>query len=283
MTARPQHRSRRIFLTDLGRTALGLVVVGTAACSDDATPSAAGDASAAPTATAAPESTAAADASEAAGTSEADDTGKPDDTSEEAASDIGRTLRVDLGFVSAYVVVRGGQATIVDTGVVGSEGAIDAILTEAGVGWGGVGDVILTHSHGDHAGSITAVADAAPSAALHAGGLDIPNIDAPRDLLAASDGDVIAGLRVIATPGHTPGHIALFDAELGGGTLFAGDAINNVGGDLTGPNAQFSADHTVAIASAQILTALQPQTVYFGHGIPLQEAAAPLEDLAARL
>ena len=36
--------------------------------------------------------------------------------------------RVDLGFVSAYVLVRGGQALVVDTGVGGSAGAIEDLL-----------------------------------------------------------------------------------------------------------------------------------------------------------
>src|SRR6478735_11219533 len=62
--------------------------------------------------------------------------------------------RANLGFVSAYVLVRGRQAAVVDTGVAGSADAIGAVLDSAGPGWAGVRHVVLTHKHGDHAGSI---------------------------------------------------------------------------------------------------------------------------------
>ena len=61
--------------------------------------------------------------------------------------------RVDLGFVSAYVLVRGNEAAVVDTGVGGSADQIGAVLDDAGPGWAGVRHVVLTHKHPDHAGS----------------------------------------------------------------------------------------------------------------------------------
>ena len=93
--------------------------------------------------------------------------------------------RVDLGFVSAYVLARGGEAAVVDTGVPGNEGAILEALEAAGLGWSDVGHVILTHRHQDHVGSAPAVLDAAPGAAAYAGAADIPAIDVPRALVPA--------------------------------------------------------------------------------------------------
>src|SRR5690606_2650892 len=61
--------------------------------------------------------------------------------------------RVNLGFVSAYVLVRGGEAAVVDTGTGGSEGPIGEALAALGLDWPAVGHVVLTHHHGDHAGS----------------------------------------------------------------------------------------------------------------------------------
>src|SRR5688500_13803113 len=56
--------------------------------------------------------------------------------------------RVNLGFVSAYILIRGGEAALVDTGEAGSEAAIESSLTSIGLGWSNVGHVIITHSHG---------------------------------------------------------------------------------------------------------------------------------------
>ena len=42
--------------------------------------------------------------------------------------------RVDLGFVAAYVLVRGREAAVVDTGVAGSVDAIGAVLERPGPG-----------------------------------------------------------------------------------------------------------------------------------------------------
>ena len=65
--------------------------------------------------------------------------------------------RVNLGFVSAYVLARGGEATIVDTGVANSEDEIAASLSALELGWDDVGHVVVTHLHNDHQGSLPAV------------------------------------------------------------------------------------------------------------------------------
>ena len=46
--------------------------------------------------------------------------------------------RVDLGFVSAYLLVRGSSVAIVDTGVAGSADAIGTALQAASVNWDSV-------------------------------------------------------------------------------------------------------------------------------------------------
>ena len=61
--------------------------------------------------------------------------------------------RVNLDFVSAYILVRAGEAAVVDTGVEGSADAIDAALAGIGLDWSAVGHLVLTHHHADHVGS----------------------------------------------------------------------------------------------------------------------------------
>lgn len=235
-------RTRRTFLTDLGRTSLGLVVVGSVGCTG-------GD-----PVVEVPEGT----PRPASGSS---------------------PLLVDLDFVAAYVVVRDGTATVIDTGIAGSEGAIEQVLVDAGSGWSDVGDVILTHSHGDHAGSLPAVAALAPDATLHAGAADIPDMSAPRAITPAEDGTMIAGLQVVATPGHTPGHISLFDPTTG--ALYTGDALVGAGGQVAGPDPQFTADMAAATASVAALAELPVEQILVCHGFPVDGGQAELAALAA--
>ena len=53
--------------------------------------------------------------------------------------------------------------------------------------------------------------EAAPDAMGYAGAEDIPAIAVPRALVPVADGDQVFGLRIVATPGHTKGHVAVLD------------------------------------------------------------------------
>jgi glyoxylase-like metal-dependent hydrolase (beta-lactamase superfamily II) len=188
---------------------------------------------------------------------------------------------VNLGFVSAYVLVRGREAAVVDTGVGGSADAIGEVLEDAGPGWDGVRHVMLTHKHPDHVGSISDVLDRAPKATAYIGADDLTDVDAPRPLSAMGDGDEVFGLQIVATPGHTAGHVAAFDADTS--VLVAGDALTTMDG-LTGSSPQFTEDEAAAAASVRKLARLQPRTILVGHGDPLEDgAAAALRELASAL
>ncbi len=265
--------SRRAFLTDLGRGLSAAVIVACAGeVGSSSTTVQSAPASSTPDATNPPDSS-------------STDSSAPGTTSTEGVASSSSPSyaweRVDLDFVSAYVLVRSGEAVIVDTGVSGSEGAIDAALGRLGVGWDAVGHVIVTHEHGDHAGSARAVLDLASSATGYAAEPDLGNIDASRPLTPVTDGDEVEGLRIIATPGHTPGHIAVLDP---GRILLTGDAINNVDATLTGPNPQFSSDMETALESARLLSGFDYEVALFGHGEPIdQSASTRIAELTATL
>jgi glyoxylase-like metal-dependent hydrolase (beta-lactamase superfamily II) len=182
--------------------------------------------------------------------------------------------RVNLGFVSAYLLERGGEVAVVDTGVAGSETAIGDGLAAIGLGWDAVGHVILTHKHPDHAGSASAVLDAAPLATGYAGAADLPAITASRPLTAVDDGEHIFDLRIIATPGHTAGHIAVLDEA--GGVLVAGDAMGTEAGAVIPPGAQYTEDMDTAMASIAKVAALGFGTLLVGHGDPIEGDANTL-------
>ena len=285
--AEPARLGRRLFLTRLGAT-LGFVLVGaSAACSSNGGSSgAAGEEAgrASGSATAAPPATGGEAAATTAGTDSENGTGTTSD-----AADLGTSTaelrwdRVDLGFVSAYVLLRGREAAVVDTGTEGNAERIDEVLRAAGSGWDQVRHVILTHHHPDHVGSLAEILGAASGATAYAGGADIAQIRSPQPLRAVADGDEVFGLEIIATPGHTPGHISVLDPA--GAVLVAGDALNGAaGGGIAGPNPQFTADTDAAVASVKRLVGRRFDTAVFGHGDPVEGGAdAAVERLAATL
>ena len=255
--------SRRGFLYDLGRGTLALAVFGLAACTEaDGSP----DTVSTTTSAGDPTST----------------TTSPEETTSTQPAPAVSWQRVNLGFVSAYIVVRGGEAAIVDTGVAGSESDIEAGLVAVGVDWSSVGHVILTHRHPDHQGSLPAVLAAAAGATGYAGAGDLDAITSPKALVSVGDGDKVFDLEIIETPGHTPGHISVLspDASL----LIAGDALNGQDGGVIGANPQYTPDMATANLSVQKLAGFQFDTVVFGHGEPVVGgAAARVAELAASL
>ena len=208
--------SRRQVLVGMGRGGLAVAVLGIAACSEDGSAGGAGGSGAAPAGSTAP------------GGGNSPGTGAGAGSATDEAEGALEWERVNLGFVSAYVLIRGNRAAVVDTGVAGSEDAIGAVLDAAGPGWAGVSDVILTHRHGDHAGSLPEVMRRASAATGHIGEQDLPQVSSPRPLKAAADGSEIFGVQVVATPGHTLGHISVFDPDTG--VLVTGDAVRNTSG-----------------------------------------------------
>jgi glyoxylase-like metal-dependent hydrolase (beta-lactamase superfamily II) len=180
--------------------------------------------------------------------------------------------RVNLGFVNAYVLVRGKEAAVVDTGTPNNASKIADVVRTAGLGWDAVHHLILTHYHPDHIGSVGEVLAAAPKATAYAGAADIPQIKSPRPLKAVGDNDEVFGLRVIATPGHTPGHVSVFDPA--GSLLILGDAMNNIADNLAGPNPEYTADMGQAHQSVKKLAKLKFERAVFGHGEPIAKGAS---------
>ena len=258
--------NRRLFLARLGKGTMALAVLGACGSNAGRSSTTVAASTTGPTSTVEPTTASAAETTTTAA-STAPSTG------------LAEYLRVDLGFVSAYVVVRGSEAAVVDTGVSGSEGPIGAALETVDLGWDAVSHLILTHHHPDHVGSMPAVLSAAVAATGYIGEGDLDNVSGPRELLGVNDGDQVFGLTVIGTPGHTAGHISLLDPVAS--VLIAGDALNGNDGAVAGPNPQFSEDHSEALATVGKIAGYEYETMYFGHGEPVFEGGSGLvADLA---
>ena len=240
MTHTPPQLSRRAFLVDVGYGAFAIAVVGLAGCT-------------------------------VGGASRRDPSAVPGGAA-------WQRLSLHDGFVSAYILVRSGEAALIDAGGSDPSGSstsdIGAALEAVGLGWGNVGHVILTHSHLDHAGGAAAVLEAAPDAQAYAGAEDIPHIIVPRPLVPVADGDHVFDLRIVATPGHTPGHIAVLDEALG--VLVVGDALTTNEGRPTSYPVASTQDTEEAQRSVAKLAALDFETLFVGHGEPIQSGASAL-------
>ncbi|MDO5736186.1 MAG: MBL fold metallo-hydrolase [Propionibacteriaceae bacterium] len=175
--------------------------------------------------------------------------------------------------VRAFLLPREGGVTLIDTGYDADAAAIADALTEIGANWGDVSDVILTHGHVDHIGGLETVTANAPSATVWAG----PGDTFPTPVRRVGDGDVIRGLRVLSTPGHTPGHLSLFEDTHK--VLFVGDVVGNMHGQLVLAPAQFTDDAQESLRSLRRLSAQRFDRLILSHGDELPDPAATLTAL----
>ena len=190
-----------------------------------------------------------------------------------------------------------GQVTLVDMGLKSSGPKVIAALGAIGSAPSDVTRLLLTHAHPDHAGGAAHVAretgrgftlhhdDAAyaregsspprdPSFLL---GRLFDRLSRPgRDFEAVpvehemADGEVLAiagGLRVVHTPGHSPGHVSLLHEE--SRLLITGDAIFNVRG-LRWPIKAFCTYFRMTQRTAHVLGELDYDLAAFTHGPELR-------------
>jgi glyoxylase-like metal-dependent hydrolase (beta-lactamase superfamily II) len=247
--------SRRTFLRDLGHGAVALTVVGLAGC--------------------APKTPGSFDPLTYDGNLDEIEafwcTEEMPSTPPVQGSDLGhavprRWARIGDRARSGYVLVRGGEATVVDTGDWCVPDVIEGALLAVGLDWSAVGSVIVTHKHPDHWIGLSTALERAADAVAYAGVADIPHIASPRPMVAVGAGDRVMDLAIIPTPGHTPGHIAVLDEAAG--DLVVGDAIGyreDKGFALLGT----SEDVPQTKASVSILAGLDFDTLLPGHGDPI--------------
>jgi glyoxylase-like metal-dependent hydrolase (beta-lactamase superfamily II) len=204
-------------------------------------------------------------------------------------------------FVNAYLVREEDGLTLVDTAM----NAADGLLGAASALGGPIRRIALTHGHGDHVGSLDALKERLDEsvevlmpeldARIHAGETVVegkvpgswPALKTVPDVRLAR-GDRVGSLEVVASPGHTPGHVAFLDTR--DRSLIAGDVFTSYGGlavtnhfHLRFPFAAMATwDKAADLESARALRALDPAVLVVGHGPAFREPAAALDRAIAR-
>src|SRR5262245_17167354 len=122
----------------------------------------------------------------------------------------------DTSPAHVYVLDDGGEITLIDAGLPDEAPKVLAYLQRTGRTPRQVRRIVLTHRHGDHAGAVPDLVEATGADVYaHADEADAlarqPN--AAYEIVHVADGDVIPvfeGLRAIAVPGHTTGHLCFY-------------------------------------------------------------------------
>ncbi len=128
---------------------------------------------------------------------------------------------------------------------------------------GGLGAVLLTHDHADHAQAMPEIVrrfSPVPLAAASAAA------DAPLSA-ALKDGDHVGPLEVIATPGHAPDHLTFLTAD---GIAFTGDAVLGEGSVFV------VSDLREYLDALERLRARGPRLIAPGHGPLVTDPQAKL-------
>ena len=128
-------------------------------------------------------------------------------------------------FTTAYAVIHHGKAAVIDSGACGDDADryIQPALSEIGIGKNDVRYLILTHSHRDHAGGISRLAECYPDAQIRA----FAEVRLPHFSLL-QDGEILmSDLQTVFLPGHKADAAGFL--HLPSGTLLSGDCLQLAG------------------------------------------------------
>ena len=169
-----------------------------------------------------------------------------------------------------WLVSSGGGAGGEGGGLVIVDAAHDAAAIVSAVAGRSVSLIVCTHGHNDHINAAVDLAAAVGAPiALHPDDRmlwDVVHPGRPPDV-ALVDGDEVAvgdeRLRVLHTPGHSPGGVCLWAAS--DAVVFSGDTLFNGGPGATGRS--YSDFSTIVESVRTRLLTLAPETVvHTGHG-----------------
>jgi glyoxylase-like metal-dependent hydrolase (beta-lactamase superfamily II) len=225
--------------------------------------------------------------------------------------------RLEYAHTNQYLVENGDRLVLIDAGLPRSYPALVSAIRELGRDTDAVSDLIITHGHFDHVGTARRLAkqwhlpvhvhDADAWLASHpyryahqnltrfgvplrnprslavlgrmtiAGALAVRGVDPSTITRFGDDAVLPGGAAVIATPGHTFGHVSLHFPERN--AVIAGDALVTLDPytAATGPRmiaGSATADLERNRSSLDALAATGADTLLPGHGVPWHHGVA---------
>jgi glyoxylase-like metal-dependent hydrolase (beta-lactamase superfamily II) len=210
-----------------------------------------------------------------------------------------------LKFVNSWLVREDDGLTLIDANIGGTAERILARARDLGAP---IARIAITHAHPDHVGSLDALADAIP-------GVEVLISQRDARLLAGDEskdphepdgkirgakakttptrlltpGERVGSLEVVASPGHTPGHVAFLDTR--DRTLYCGDAFSTYIRVATTAEPKlptpipslFTWHKPTEVASARALRALDPARLAPGHGRLVEAPGAAMDAALERV
>lgn len=161
-----------------------------------------------------------------------------------------------LDGTNTYLVGRN-PSVVIDPGP-DDAGHIDSIRAAADLR-GGIGTVLLTHDDADHLA-----------------GVEPLGIEPARP----ADGETVAGLTAVATPGHAAEHLSFLLPGDGGSACFCGDLILGQGSTIVGPR-EFGGSLADYMKSLRSLQQLELTVLYPGHGPEVGDPEAKIAEYIA--
>jgi glyoxylase-like metal-dependent hydrolase (beta-lactamase superfamily II) len=196
-------------------------------------------------------------------------------------------------FVNQYLLIDNNELTLIDTGMRSNKNSILKYVKYLGFQPSDIKRILITHSDPDHYGAAKDLkdvtgcevwatqleADAMKNAtssreinptgfvkilfSLLAPVMYVPPVTTDRIIGDGETLSILGGMKVIASPGHTPGHVSFFIPEER--ILITGDAIEEKNGKPVANISKLTADPVTAVTTARMLLDMNPLVIGCGH------------------
>jgi glyoxylase-like metal-dependent hydrolase (beta-lactamase superfamily II) len=164
---------------------------------------------------------------------------------------------------NTYLIETPDGVAVLDPGPEDHPEHVEAILRATGPN---IALILVSHTHHDHVGAVPALqaATGAPTVGFRDSGLETFQAD-----IKLADGDRIAGMLAIHTPGHASDHLCFaLPAKDGTAVLFSADHVMSWSTSVVSPPGGNMADY---FASLRLLLDRSDDEYLPGHGPPLPE------------
>jgi glyoxylase-like metal-dependent hydrolase (beta-lactamase superfamily II) len=174
---------------------------------------------------------------------------------------------------NTYLIETDQGLVVLDPGPEGHPEHVEAILRATG---GHVSHIVISHTHHDHVGAAEELQHktGAPTVGFKVSGLDSFDAD-----IKLGDGDAVAGMTAIHTPGHALDHLCFsMPGRNGDKVLFSADHVMSWSTSVVSPPGGDMKDY---FASLNVLLKRDDDIYLSGHGPPLPEPRGLVRGLLA--